>query len=229
MFLNDVSLLMYTIHVCMIILCFVHKVMIWFDGHSMKNRSTIFWFNLYGCFNIHRMFICSCCTYVDIIHLFLRQSVQKLIRNSKWVWSGNTTMTNRRVGSKAPWSLCLCYVMIYVSPTQNKSCLVMSSQRNDHIKTKYDIAHGQPELKKTTSWATVGPAKDKHQVLINPPMKNLGRHRTIKGETIAINHDWVYNQACRHLHNMMNLSTLFYNLWLSWWIMNSIDREKNAF
>ena len=100
----------------------------------MKNRSTIYRFNLYGCLNIHRMFICSCCTYVNIMHLFLLDSRSKRSSES----------FQKLLGAYV-------YVMIYVSPTQNKPCLVISSNRNDHIKTKYDITHGQHELKKTTS------------------------------------------------------------------------------
>ena len=39
----------------------------------------------------------------------------------------------------------------------------------------------------------------------------LAYRRTIKEETIAINRDWVYNQACRLLHDINVVS--FYNHW----------------
>ena len=43
------------------------------------------------------------------------------------------------------------------------------------------------------------------------------RH-AIKGETIAINSDWVYNQACRLSHDIQVISTFFYNVLLSFLI-----------
>ena len=50
-------------------------------------------------FKYHKLFFfCSCCTYVDFIHLF------------------------SNISSKALWSLCL---LLYVLPTQNKSRLVL--------------------------------------------------------------------------------------------------------
>ena len=57
----------------------------------------------------------------------------------------------------------------------------------------------------------MGPAKDEHQVLINPPMKKIGRHRTIKGETIAINHDWAVNYSHRG-QSMYAISVKLLNL-----------------
>ena len=66
------------------------------------------------------------------------------------------------------------------------------------------MANRLSELKKTSSWATVGPAKQ-HASGTNQRIKALrhGRHwvwclthrREIKEETIAISRDWVYNKV----------------------------------
>ena len=44
----------------------------------------------------------------------------------------------------------------------------------------------------------------KHVRYINQRIKNLGltHWRAIEEETIGINSDWVYNQACRLLHDI---------------------------
>ena len=54
----------------------------------------------------------------------------------------------------------------------------------------------------------------------NPPIKSLrqSRHwvwglahrRAIKGETMAINRDWVYNRACRLSHDIQVISNFFF-------------------
>ena len=46
-----------------------------------------------------------------------------------------------------------------------------------------------------------GPAKDKHQ--------NPTNRRAIKEKTIAINRDWVYNEACRIPHDINVVSHSF--------------------
>ena len=62
------------------------------------------------------------------------------------------------------------------------------------------MAHIQPEQKKTTSRVMVGPAKGKHHAPFNG-VKFYAR-AVIKEETIAINNDWVYNQAYRLSHDI---------------------------
>ena len=57
------------------------------------------------------------------------------------------------------------------------------------------MTHRMSELKKTSSWATVGPATDKHQAPTHRlklyVRAGLTHRRAIKEETIALNRDWV--------------------------------------
>ena len=46
-------------------------------------------------------------------------------------------------------------------------CITTGNQSNARKQRKFFSTHWQSELKKKPSWATVGPAKDKHQALTN--------------------------------------------------------------
>ena len=99
----------------------------------------------------------------------------------------------------------------------------VSSWRNHLIKTHYDKtkkrAHDSQivRAKENSSWASVCPATDKHQApthrlnhYVRAFIESEARPTAVQPEeTIAINHDWVLNQACRLSHDIQVISNLF--------------------
>ena len=81
-------------------------------------------------------------------------------------------------------------------------------------KENFKLSHGGPSYRQASG--------------TNPPIKalrqschwvwSLTQHRAIKEETIALNHEWVYYQACRLSHDIQVISNFFFNVWLSFWM-----------
>ena len=79
--------------------------------------------------------------------------------------------------------------------------------------TSYNESKKRAHDSQILSWDTVGLANDKHQVATNGLklywVWGLTRRPANKDEAIAIKCDWVYNLACRLLHDIHIVSYLF--------------------
>ena len=81
-------------------------------------------------------------------------------------------------------------------------------------KENLKLSHGGPSY--SQALATKPPIKALRQSC--HWVRGLANRRAIKEETIAINRDWVYKQACRLSRDIQVISNVFYNIWSSFWI-----------